>query len=195
MDIDDPAELPSIRADLIAVWGGILTQQEYTNHLRSLKGTGIEPPGPRPAGVYDETNDVEGENGGVGDEANINSGTEAEVEDQAPKPSDTNPGAENDVEDEDQILEPKEVPKPRGKGQGKKKRRGKKAKRPIVELESEDNSEDQVVGKGKGKEQDVPRAIAGPFSGLIDKGDVDEGDADGETDLVRVLHYYLISHC
>ncbi|KIM73704.1 hypothetical protein PILCRDRAFT_15000 [Piloderma croceum F 1598] len=188
MDIDDPAEVPSIRADLMAAWGGILTKPEYMNHLRSLKGTGIELPGPRPAGVYDETNDVEGENSGVGDEANINSGTEAEVEDQAPKPSDTNPGAENDVEDEDQILEPKEVPKPRGKGQGKKKRRGKKAKRPVVEIESEDNSEDQVVGKGKGKEQDVPRAIAGPFSGLIDKGDVDEGDTDGETDLDLFPH-------
>ncbi len=120
MDIDDPAEVPSIRADLVAAWGGQLGVDTYRSHLRSLEGTGIEPPGPCPVGVYDETNNVEGENSGVGDEANI--GTDAEVEDQAPKPSDTNSGAENDVEDEEQILEPKEVPKPRRKGRGKKNR-------------------------------------------------------------------------
>jgi len=179
MDIDDPAEVPSIRADLVAAWGGKLAVDTYKSHLRSLEGTGIKPPGPCPVGVYDETNNVEGGNSGEG---------------QAPKPSDTNSGAENDVEDEEQILEPKEVPKPRGKGRGKKNRRGKKAKRPVVEIESEDGSEDQVVGKGKGKARDVPRAIVGPSSRVIDKGDVD-ADADGDTDLVRILHYYLICHC
>jgi hypothetical protein len=141
----------------------------------------------------DNEDQEEGENNGVDNEANMSPGTEAELEAQAPThvdneggnsevgdKSNTNSGPEANVEDEDLLLKPKDVPKPRGR----RNRRGKKkAKRPVVE--SEEDSEDQVV-----------RAIVDPFR-LIDKSEVDEGDADadGETDFVRVLHYYFIFYC